>query len=108
MADTPRVGGFRPSGTHLFTSAAKAYGTALVAVILTGMGRDGVDGLLDVKLAGGRVLAQDEGSSVVFGMPGEAVAAGVVDAVLTPDEIAARLRELVWDGIQIDTDRAGH
>jgi two-component system chemotaxis response regulator CheB len=95
VVDAPPVNGFRPSGTHLFASAAQAYGASVAAVILTGMGSDGVDGLKAVKAAGGRVLAQDEASSVVYGMPGEAVAAGVVDAVLGVDEMAPRLVELI-------------
>ena len=95
VVDAPPVGGFRPSGTYLFTSVAQLYGRSVAAVILTGMGNDGVAGLKNVNAAGGLVLAQDEASSVVYGMPREAVAAGVVDAVLTPDEIAARLRDAV-------------
>jgi two-component system chemotaxis response regulator CheB len=79
----------------MFASAAKAYGASLAAVILTGMGSDGVEGLKAVRAAGGRVLAQDEASSVVYGMPGEAVAAGVVEAVLAVDAIAPRLAELL-------------
>jgi two-component system chemotaxis response regulator CheB len=98
VADVPPVNGFRPSGTYLFVSAAQAYGASLAAVILTGMGRDGVEGLKTVRAAGGRVLAQDEASSVVYGMPGEAVAAGVVDAVLGIDDIASRLAELIAGG----------
>ncbi len=73
---------FRPSADHLFESAAHAFGTGVVALILTGMGNDGTRGLREVRRAGGHVLAQDEASSVVYGMPREAVAAGVVDAVL--------------------------
>ncbi|HYT83052.1 MAG TPA: chemotaxis-specific protein-glutamate methyltransferase CheB [Gemmatimonadales bacterium] len=95
VADAPPVNGFRPSGTYLFTSAAQAYGASLAAVILTGMGSDGVEGLRAVRAAGGRVLAQDEASSVVYGMPAEAVAAGVVEEVLAVDAIAPRLAELV-------------
>jgi two-component system chemotaxis response regulator CheB len=91
VVDAPPIDGFRPSATYLFDSAARAYGASLLAVILTGMGRDGVDGLKRVKALGGRVIAQDEGSSVVFGMPGEAVRAGVVDAVLNLEEIAQQL-----------------
>jgi two-component system chemotaxis response regulator CheB len=89
------VGGFRPSGTFLFESAARAYGPSVVAVILTGMGDDGVEGLRAVRRAGGRVIAQDQDSSVVWGMPGAAAAAGLADSVLPPDAIAARLMELV-------------
>ncbi len=98
VADAPPVNGFRPSGTYLFSAAAQAYGPAVAAVILTGMGNDGVEGLKAVRAAGGRVLAQDESSSVVYGMPGEAVAAGVVDAVVAIDEIAPRLVDLLAGG----------
>ena len=65
-----------------------------VAVILTGMGDDGVAGLRAVRQAGGRIIAQDEESCVVFGMPGAAVAAGVTDQVLSLDKIAPRLVQL--------------
>jgi two-component system, chemotaxis family, protein-glutamate methylesterase/glutaminase len=95
LSSAPPIGGFRPSGTFLFTSSAQVYGPAVVAVILTGMGQDGVEGLRAVRQAGGRILAQDEKSCVVFGMPGAAVAAGVVDQVLSPDAIASRLVDLV-------------
>ncbi len=98
LTDLPPVNGFRPSGTHLFESAARAYGSSVVAMILTGMGNDGVDGLKAVKAAGGQVLAQDETTSVVYGMPREAVVAGVADAVLGIDEMAPRLVELVAGG----------
>lgn len=102
VVDAPPVNGFRPSGTHLFASAAQAYGASVAAVILTGMGSDGVEGLKAVKAAGGRVLAQDEASSVVYGMPGEAVSAGVVDAVLAVDEMAPRLVGLLAGGNDAD------
>ncbi|HZT82138.1 MAG TPA: chemotaxis protein CheB, partial [Gemmataceae bacterium] len=87
-----------PSGTHLFESAARACGPALVALILTGMGDDGVAGLRAVRQAGGQVIAQDEDSSVVWGMPGAAVAAGLADSVLPLDAIPIRLAELVTKG----------
>lgn len=102
VVNAPPVNGFRPSGTYLFASAAQVYGASVAAVILTGMGSDGVEGLKAVKAAGGRVLAQDEASSVVYGMPGEAVAAGVVDAVLAVDEMAQRLVELIAGGNDAD------
>jgi two-component system chemotaxis response regulator CheB len=92
--ETPRHG-FRPSGDYLFQSVAAAYGSAVAGIVLTGMGSDGVDGLRAVKAAGGHVLAQDEASSIVYGMPKEAVAAGVVDAVLGLDELAPRLVQLL-------------
>ena len=88
------VGGFRPSGTFLFESAARAFGPTVVAVILTGMGDDGVAGLRAARQGGGRVIAQDEESCVVFGMPGAAIAAGLVEQVLPLDKIAPRLVQL--------------
>lgn len=93
LSGSPPVGGHRPSATHLFRSVARAYGAGALGVILTGMGDDGAAGLQDVKRAGGLVLAQDEPTSVVYGMPGSAVAAGVVDQILPVDKIAVAL---IW------------
>ncbi len=87
------VGSFRPSATFLFRSAAPLR-DALLSVILTGMGDDGVAGLRDVYAAGGRVLAQDEASSVIYGMPREALRAGVVHGVVGLNDMAARIVEL--------------
>lgn len=95
LVDLPPVAGFRPSASYLFAAAARAVGPAAVGVVLTGMGNDGVDGLRELHAAQGRVYAQDEASSVVFGMAREAIVSGVVDEVLSLDEIAARLREVV-------------
>jgi two-component system chemotaxis response regulator CheB len=89
------IGGFRPSATYLFESVARSHGSGVAAVVLTGMGEDGLPGLRAVRAAGGRVLAQDEATSVVFGMPGAAVAAGVADATLPLEMVAARLKSLV-------------
>ncbi len=87
------VGSFRPSASHLFQSIAEAFGGRSIAVILTGMGDDGVAGLRSVHAAGGLVIAQDEGTSVVYGMPREAARAGIVSVVLPLPEIAPRLVE---------------
>ncbi|MGH2947651.1 MAG: CheB methylesterase domain-containing protein [Solirubrobacteraceae bacterium] len=89
------VNGFCPSASHLFTSVAEAYGAGATGVVLTGMGRDGADGLLRLREAGGLTIAQDEPSSVVFGMPGAAVALGAAELVLPPPRIVATLRSLV-------------
>jgi two-component system chemotaxis response regulator CheB len=83
----------RPSVDVLFDSAADALGTRAVGVILTGMGKDGAAGLLRMKRAGAYTLAQDEASSVVFGMPREAVALGAVDEVVAIDDMAGRVLE---------------
>jgi two-component system chemotaxis response regulator CheB len=76
------VSGHRPSVDVLFRSVARTAGRAAVGVILTGMGADGAAGLLEMKRAGAPTIAQDERTSVVFGMPKEAIAAGAVDEVL--------------------------
>ena len=91
LSSAPEVGGFRPSGTPLFDSVAAAYGRNAVAVILTGMGRDGVDGLHAIRKAGGRTIAESEATAVVYGMPGAAVQAGVVDFVLPLDQVRSTL-----------------
>ncbi|MEP7052087.1 MAG: CheB methylesterase domain-containing protein, partial [Pseudomonadota bacterium] len=81
----------RPSVDALFTSLVPAVGAASVAVLLTGMGDDGVDGMLALRQAGATTIAQDEGSSVVYGMPREAARRGAAIEVLPLQRIAARL-----------------
>jgi two-component system chemotaxis response regulator CheB len=95
ISDRAPIGGFRPSATFLFETAAEACRGNAIALILTGMGSDGVAGLRALHEAGGLVIAQDEPSSVVYGMAQEAVRAGVVDSVLPLDAMAPRLAELV-------------
>ncbi len=91
LDDEAPVGGFRPSCDVLLTSVAQAAGARAVGVILTGMGADGARGLLEIRLRGGRTIAQDQQSCVVFGMPKEAIALGGAEKVLPLDEIAAQL-----------------
>lgn len=86
------VNGFRPSVSRLFESVAAACGAEAIGVLLTGMGRDGADGLARLRAAGAVTVAQDAQSSVVFGMPGEAVRLGAAQRVLAPAAIAALLR----------------
>ena len=95
LLDLPPIGGFRPSASYLFGSAARALGSAAVGLVLTGMGSDGVDGLRELHAANARVFAQDEASSVVYGMAREAVLAGVASETLPLDTLAVRLREMV-------------
>jgi two-component system, chemotaxis family, protein-glutamate methylesterase/glutaminase len=89
------VGGFRPSGTVLFESVAAVFGRRAVAVILTGMGRDGVDGLRAIRRAGGRTIAESESTAVVYGMPAAAVHAGLADLVLPLDDVCAAVAGLL-------------
>ena len=76
VSNTAPVGGFRPSGTHPSARWRAPTARAAWPLILTGMGQDGLEGLRELRQAGGRVLAQDEATSIVFGMPGVAVASG--------------------------------
>ncbi len=87
--------GHRPSVTALFNSVAKQYGPAAVGVLMTGMGRDGANGLYAMKQAGAHTIAQDEASSIVFGMPKEAINMGAASEVLALQEIAKRIKELI-------------
>jgi two-component system, chemotaxis family, protein-glutamate methylesterase/glutaminase len=91
LSHAPPIGAHQPSATHLFRSVGEAYAADAVAVVLTGMGDDGVAGLPLLKAAGGLVLAQDEGTSVVYGMPRQAEIAGLVDHVLPLPQIAPAL-----------------
>ena len=77
----------RPAVDPMLRSAAKIYGGGVLAVILTGMGHDGAQGCQAVAQAGGRFIAQDEASSVVWGMPGAAAATGLADAIMPLNEI---------------------
>jgi two-component system chemotaxis response regulator CheB len=81
--------GFQPSASYLFRSVAKAYGPHAMGVLLTGMGRDGASGLLEMRRAQGLTAVQDEASCVVFGMPREAVRLGAAQHVLAPLHLAA-------------------
>lgn len=87
----PPVNRHRPSIDVLFDSAAKHAGKNAIGIILTGMGKDGAEGLLRMRRAGAHTLAQDEASCVVFGMPREAVALGAVDEVSPLNEISRRV-----------------
>jgi two-component system chemotaxis response regulator CheB len=94
LSDHDPVNRHRPSVDVLFQSVAKYVGKNAVGVILTGMGKDGAEGMRAMHEAGASTLVQDEASSVVWGMPGAAVALGAVDEVLTLPKIAARIISL--------------
>lgn len=91
----PLVNRHRPSVDVLFKSVAKYAGRNAIGVIMTGMGNDGAHGLLEVRNAGAETIAQDEASSVVFGMPKEAIALGAASYVRPLDFIPAKILELV-------------
>jgi two-component system chemotaxis response regulator CheB len=94
MDGGPPENSCRPAADVLFRSAAEAYGAQVLAVVLSGMGRDGVKGCEAIRAGGGRVLVQDEATSVIWGMPGAVFRAGLADAVLPVhrlgEEIARR------------------
>jgi two-component system chemotaxis response regulator CheB len=93
LSQSEPVNRHRPSVDVLFRSVAANAGPNAIGVILTGMGKDGAQGMLDMRHAGARTLAQDEASCVVFGMPKEAIAIGAVDEVASIDDIPALLLE---------------
>jgi two-component system, chemotaxis family, protein-glutamate methylesterase/glutaminase len=94
----PPIAGFRPSATYMFQTAGRVYGPRLLAVVLTGMGSDGATGLEVARAEGAYVIAQNEATSVVYGMAAEAVRRGAVDVELPIERIAERLIELVSGG----------
>jgi two-component system chemotaxis response regulator CheB len=91
IMDGPLVNRHKPSVNVLFRSVAQIAGKNAIGVIMTGMGDDGAAGLLEMKEAGGKTIAQDEASCVVFGMSREAIALGAVDYVLPLDEITGKI-----------------
>ena len=102
LDDGTPVNRHKPSVDVLFRSVAQNVGRSSIGVILTGMGKDGARGLKEMLEAGSQTIAQDEATSVVWGMPGEAVHLGAAQHVLPLDEIAARLYALA---AQIDITR---
>ncbi len=91
----PPVDGHRPSVTTSFKSIAQFYGRRTIGVLLTGMGRDGADGMKAISDAGGLTIAQDEATSVVFGMPKEAIALGAANHVLPIQSIGPTVLKVV-------------
>jgi two-component system, chemotaxis family, protein-glutamate methylesterase/glutaminase len=87
LSDDAPVGGLRPRADFTIEDAAKLYGSRMVLVVLTGMGRDGLDGAKAVKAAGGRILVEAESTCTVYGMPRAVAEAGLADAILPLDEL---------------------
>lgn len=95
LSSAPPVNRHRPSVDVLFNSAAKLVGNNALAIILTGMGKDGALGMLEMQRSGAYTFAQDESSCVVFGMPKEAIAVGGVNEVLPLQDLPARVIQLL-------------
>lgn len=91
VVDAPAMNRHRPSVDVLFQSVARCAGRDALGVLLTGMGVDGARGLLEIRSAGGRTIAQDEASSVVFGMPREAIECGAADRVVGLSQMAPEI-----------------
>ncbi len=94
LADGPLVHGCKPAADLTMKSAAAAYGRHAVGLVMTGMGKDGAEGLRTIKQAGGKTFAQDKESSLIFGMPKAALELEAVDEVVALDSIAAKLSQL--------------
>ena len=88
----------KPAVDIMFTSISKIYGNKVLSVILTGMGKDGVIGGLNIVEKGGNVLVQDAQSSIVWGMPGAAYKAGIASAQLPLDKIGKKIAKIVQEG----------
>jgi two-component system chemotaxis response regulator CheB len=95
--DSPPVQFVKPSADVLFESASKCFGSRLLAVVLTGMGMDGANGARAVKSAGGKVIVQDEKTSVIFGMPKAAAEAGVADRTVPLEDIPEEIVRFLED-----------
>lgn len=95
LLETAKIHSVRPAVDPLFESVVNRYGGNTLGVILTGMGRDGAAGCLDIKKAGGYVIAQNEESCVVYGMPRHAYEAGTVNELLSIEEIIESINEIV-------------
>ena len=100
LDDGEPVNNQKPAADILFKSASELYGESLISVVLTGMGSDGAEGTRHVKQSGGITIAQDEASSMIFGMPRAAIETGLIDMVLPLDSIAHKLVSLTKVSIQ--------
>jgi two-component system, chemotaxis family, protein-glutamate methylesterase/glutaminase len=94
LGDDPPINFCKPSVDALLASAAKVWGATALALVLTGMGSDGTRGAADIAAAGGSVIAQDEATSVVWGMPRSVANAGLCSAVLPLSQIGQELNHL--------------
>jgi two-component system chemotaxis response regulator CheB len=100
LDQSPPENSCRPAVDVLFRSVAETFGKHALAIILTGMGQDGLRGAEKLHAAGAKILAQDEASSVIWGMPGSVARAGLADLVLPLNKIAAELTSRVSSGMR--------
>jgi two-component system chemotaxis response regulator CheB len=98
LHDDPPVLSCRPSANLLFQSIAAVYGAAALGVVMTGMGQDGADGAAAIRRAGGQIFAQDEASSVVWGMPGAVVKAGLHNRMIPLGHLAEAMQGAALHG----------
>lgn len=89
LSRDPATSGCMPSVDPMFASAARVFGARALAIVLSGMGRDGTEGARSIRASGGVIVAQDQASSVIWGMPGAVVADGGADAIIPPEDIGA-------------------
>jgi two-component system chemotaxis response regulator CheB len=106
LNDNPAENSCRPAVDVLFRSVAKVYGARAAAVILTGMGQDGLIGCRNIREAGGRILVQDRDSSAVWGMPGAIVDAGLAQLVMPPGQLAREVAGYTRRGTQRITENS--
>lgn len=95
LTDGPRVSGHKPSVDVMFQSVAESVGSNSLAVILTGMGKDGAIGIRSIAEQGGYTFSQDEASSLIFGMPQEAIKTGCINEIVSLDEMSNRIIEVL-------------
>lgn len=96
----PQMWGVRPAVDKLFISGAKVYGENLLGIILTGMGRDGAEGVIEVKKAGGVTISEDESTCIIYGMPKAAYDTNMIDEVIPLYDISKRVANIVLGDVK--------
>lgn len=95
LNNNEKLHGVRPAVDYLFNSAARVYGERLLGIIMTGMGKDGSEGMCTIKDMGGYNIAQNEETCVVYGMPSSAVAKNAVNEIMSLEDISIKLNQLI-------------
>jgi two-component system chemotaxis response regulator CheB len=108
LNDGPAVTGHRPSVDVLFRSVARVIGRSAIGVILTGMGKDGADGLLELRKAGGQTIGQDEASSLIYGMPHVAFERGAVMRQCSLNQVADAILDACEGKLDASRQRMAH